>query len=89
MRLSMIAACLLLVSVSPALACIEHSPEQTDWLQEKASSSWEAAWSRVEGTWRDGMPGAWLLGAGSASVALVGVSFRAYIRAAGREPMPD
>ena len=84
MRLSMIAACLLLVSASPALACIEHSPEQTGWLQEMRSSSWGAAWSRAERTWWDGMPGAWRLGIGSASVVLIGVSFRAYARAAGQ-----
>jgi hypothetical protein len=87
MRLSMIAACLLLISVSPALACIEHSPEQTGWLQEMPSSSWGGAWSRVERTWWDGMPGAWRLGIGSASVVLVGVSFRAYTRAAGQAAM--
>jgi hypothetical protein len=87
MRLSMIAACLLLVSASPVLACIEHGPEQTGWFQEMPSSSWETTWSRVERTWWYGMPGAWLFGAGSASVALVGVSFRAYTRAAGQAAM--
>jgi hypothetical protein len=86
MRLSMIAVCLLLVWASPVLACEEYSPEREGWFHERATSSWEAAWSRLGGTSRDDRPGPWLLGAGSAAVALVGVSFRAYSRAAGQVP---
>jgi hypothetical protein len=89
MRLSTIAVCLLLAWASPALACEEYSPEREGWFHERATSSWEAAWSRLGETSRDGMHGPWLLGAGSAAVALVGVSFRAYTRSAGREPMLD
>ena len=86
MRLSTIAVCLLLVSPPSVLACFEHTPEQTGWFQEVPSSSREGAWTGVEAMWWDGMPGVWLAGAGSASVALVLVSFRAFSRAAGREP---
>jgi len=87
MRFATIAVCLLLVSASPVMACFEHSPEQTGWFHETPSWSWEAAWSHVEGTEWDGQLGPWLLGTGSAAVALVGVSFRAFTRAASRMPM--
>ncbi len=87
MRLSMIVVCLLLLSPTSVLACWKDAPEQTKWFQEMPSSSWEADGSRAEGTSGDGMLGPWLLGAGSASVALVGVSFRAFTRAAGRMPI--
>ena len=83
MRLSTIAVCLLLVSPPSVLACFEHTPEQTGWFQEVPSSSGEAAWMGVQAMWWDRTPGLWMFGAGSASVALVLVSFRAFTRAAG------
>ena len=87
MRLSTIAVCLLLVSPPSVLACFEHTPEQTGWFQEVPSSSGEAAWMGVQEMWWDRTPGLWMFGTGSASVALVLVSFRAFTRAAGRGPM--
>jgi hypothetical protein len=88
MRLSTIAVCLLLVTPAPVLACFEHDPAQTKWIHEMRSSSRETAWAGVEEMRGDGTPDPWMLGAGSAAVALVVVSFRAFSRAAGRGPMP-
>ena len=87
MRLSTIAVCLLLVSPPSVLACFEHTPEQTGWFHEVPSSSGEAAWMGVQKMWWEGTPGLWMFGTGSASVALVLVSFRAFTRAAARGPM--
>ncbi len=81
MRLSTIAVCLLVLSPCPALGCDEHASQQTGWLHEVPSSY---ASFVGEGAEASGMLGLWLLGVGSASVALVIVSFRAFSRAAGR-----
>jgi hypothetical protein len=80
MRLSTIAVCLLVLSPCPVLGCDEHSPQQTGWFHEMPSSYASFA---GEGAEAPGMHGLWLLGAGSASVALVLVSFRGFSRAAG------
>jgi hypothetical protein len=88
MRLSTIAVCLLLVSPAPVLACFKYDPEQTRWIHKMPSSSRETAWAGVEEMRGNGTPDLWMLGAGSAAVALVVVSFRAFSRAAGRGPMP-
>jgi hypothetical protein len=81
MRLSMIAVCLLVLSPCPAFGCIEHEAQQTGWFHEMPSSYARFA---GEGAEAPGMLGLWLLGAGSASVVLVIVSFRAFSRAAGQ-----
>jgi hypothetical protein len=80
MRLSMIAVCLLVLSPRPVLGCIEHEAQQTGWFHEMPSS-----YARFTGGGAEapGMLSLWLFGAGSASVALVVVSFRAFSRAAG------
>ena len=86
MRLSTIVACLLLISPPSALACIEHAAEQTGWLHETPSAYRHFA---GEGAEASSMLGLSLLGAGSASLALVFVAFRALSRAQGRsEPRP-
>ena len=87
MRLSTIAVCLLLVSPSPVLACFEHVAEQPRWIQEVPSSPWETARAGVDAMRWDGVSGMGLIGAGSASIALVLGSFRAFTRAADRGPM--
>jgi hypothetical protein len=84
MRLSMITVCLLVLSACPAFGCIEHEAQQTGWFHEMPSSYASFA---GEGAEAPGMLGLWLLGAGSASVVLVIVSFRAFSRAAGRVPV--
>ena len=85
MRLSTIAVCLLLLTPCSVSACLDdHSPQQTGWFHEMPSSYRSSAGEGAEETT---MPGLWMLGAGSASVALVVVSFRAFSRAAGRGPM--
>jgi hypothetical protein len=84
MRLATIAVCLLVVSPCPVFGCDEHAPQQTGWFHEMPSSYPSFA---GEGAQEPGMLGLWLLGAGSASVALVVVSFRAFSRAAGRVPI--
>jgi hypothetical protein len=86
MRLSTIAVCLLVLVLSPdpVFGCDEHAPQQTGWFHEMPSSYPSLAGGDAE---VPGMPGFWLLGAGSASVALVVVSFRAFSRAAGRVPI--
>jgi hypothetical protein len=81
MRLSTIAVCLLVLSPCPVLGCDDYAPLQTAWFREMPSSHARFIW---EGEEESGMPGLWLLGAGSASVGLVIVSFRAFSRAAGR-----
>jgi hypothetical protein len=81
MRLSTIAVCLLVLSPCPAFGCIEHEAQQTGWFHEMPSSYASSAGKGAEAS---GMLGLWLLGAGSASVALVVVSFRAFSLAAGR-----
>jgi hypothetical protein len=81
MRLSTIAVCLLVLSPRPVLGCIEHEAQQTGWFHEMPSSYASFA---GEGGEAPGMPDLWLFGAGSASVALIAVSFRAFSRAAGR-----
>jgi len=86
MRLSTIVACLLLISPPSALACIEHAAEQTGWLHETPSAYRHFA---GEGAEASSMLGLSLLGAGSASLALVFVAFRALSRAQGRSrPRP-
>jgi hypothetical protein len=80
MRIAMIAVCLLALSSCPAFGCIEHEAQQTGWFHEMPSNASFAG----EGAEEPGKSGVWLLGAGSASVALVVVSFRAFSRAAGR-----
>jgi hypothetical protein len=86
MRFSMIAVCplVLVLSPRPVLGCDEHAPQQTGWFHEMPSSYPGFA---GDGGGESRMPGVWLLGAGSASVALVLVSFRAFSRAAGRAPI--
>jgi hypothetical protein len=81
MRLSTIAVCLLVLSPRPVLGCIEHDTQQTGWLHEIPTSSASFAGDGAEAP---GMLGLWRLGVGSASVALVVVSFRAFSRATGR-----
>jgi hypothetical protein len=83
MRLSTIAVCLLVLCPWPAFGCIEHEAQQTGWFHEMPSSYARFAGDGAEAS---GMLGLWLLGAGSASVALIAVSFRAFSRAAGRAP---
>ena len=85
MRLSTIAVCVLLVFPPAVPACFEHDPEQTKWLQDVSSSSQETAWAGVSATGWEWASGFGLIGAGSASVALVLVSFRAFSRAARSE----
>jgi hypothetical protein len=85
MRLSTIAVCVLLVFPPAVPACIEHDPEQTKWVQEMSSSSRETAWAGVGAVEWDGASGMLLFGAGSASVALVLLSCRAFCRAARSE----
>ena len=78
MRLSTIVACLLLVSSPPALGCIEHSAEQTGWLQEMPSKYQDfAAVGAAESTTITLS----LAGAGSAALALVLIAFRFLSRA--------
>lgn len=85
MRLSTIVACLLLLSPSRALACIEHAAEQTGWLHEAPSASRYFAGAGAE---ESSMVGLSLLGL--ASMALVFVAFRALFRADGRSRIrPD
>ena len=84
MRPSTIVACLLLISPPSALACIEHADEQTGWLHETPSAYRHFATAGAEAS---SMLGLSLLGAGSASLALVFVAFRALSRAQGR-PRP-
>jgi hypothetical protein len=81
MRLATIAVCLLVLSPRPVLGCIDHEAQRTGWFHEMRSS---AASFAGDGAGEPGMSGFWLLGAGSASVALVVVSFRAFSRAADR-----
>ena len=78
MRLSTIVACLLLVSSSPALGCIEHSAEQTGWLQEMPSKYRDFAAVGAEESSTITLS---LAGAGSAALALVLVAFRFLSRA--------
>jgi hypothetical protein len=86
MRFSTIAVCLLVLVLSPrpALGCDEHAPQQTGWFHEMPSSYPSFA---GDGAGEPRMPSVWLLGAGSASVALVIASFRSFSRAAGRAPI--
>jgi hypothetical protein len=81
MRLATLAVCLLVFSPGPVLGCIEHEAQQTGWFDEMPSSYARFAGGGAEAP---GMSNLWLLGAGSASVLLVIVSFRAFSRAAGR-----
>jgi hypothetical protein len=82
MRLATLAVCLLVFSPCPVLGCIEHEAQQTGWFHEMPSSYY--ARFTGGGAEAPGMSSLWLFGAGSASVALVVVSFRAFSRAAGR-----
>lgn len=82
MRPSTIAVCLLVLSPCPSFGCIEHESQQTGWFHEMPSSSYASLAGAGEEA--SVMTGPWLLAAGSASVALVLVSFRAFRRAASR-----
>jgi hypothetical protein len=85
MRRASIAVCLLLAFPSSVLGCIdEHNPQQTGWSLEMPSTSWSFS---SEGAAETRMLEFSMIGAGVASLALVGVSFRALSRSAARGPM--
>jgi hypothetical protein len=85
MRRASIAVCLLLAFPSSVLGCLdEHNPQQTGWFREMPSSSWSFS---SESAAETRMLEVSLIGAGAASLALVGLSFRALSRSAGRGRM--
>jgi hypothetical protein len=87
MRRASIAVCLLLAFPSSVLGCIdEHNPQQTGWSLEMPSTFWSFSPETAAET---GMLEVSMIGAGVASLALVGVSFRALSCSASRGRMPS
>jgi hypothetical protein len=85
MRRYTIAGFLLLLMPSTAVACYDE--HQAGWFNEMPARSWERPEASREGSQGEEMSGLWVMAAGTASLALIAVSFRAYSRARGKELM--
>jgi hypothetical protein len=83
MRRSTIAVLLLLLTPTSAAACYDE--HKAEWFNEMPARSWERAGGSGEGSAWEEMSGLWGIAAGTASLALMAVSFRAYTRSRGRE----
>jgi hypothetical protein len=86
MRRSTIAVFLLLVPPSSALGCYDE--HKVGWFNEMPIRSWELPEASPEGGRWEEMSGLWAIAAGTASLALMAVSFRAYSRARDKDVMP-
>ncbi len=77
-----IAAVVLSLMPSSAWACYEH---EAGWFDEMPTRSWQVPRNSAEGfRWEEAL-GAWIVAAGSASLALAAVTIRAVCRTTGRD----
>jgi hypothetical protein len=76
MRRSMIAVCLVLVSPSPVLACIEDHNPGAGWFDQQPSG-WSSYGTGARALPRDGVMDVALLAGGLGVVILAGLSYRA------------
>ncbi len=85
MRRSTIAVFSLLLMPSTALACYDE--HKAGWFNEMPARSWERPGASREGSEWEEMSGLWGIAVGTAALALIGVSFRAFSRARDKERM--
>ncbi len=85
MRRSTIAVFLLVVPPSSALAC--DGEHKAGWFDVMPARSWELLEAGGEGNPREEMSSLWAIAAGTASLGLIAVSFRAYSRARDKDLM--
>jgi hypothetical protein len=86
MRRSPIVVLLLLLPPTSALACYDE--HKAGWFMEMPARSWERLEAGSEGGQWEEMSSLWAVAAGTASLALIAVSFRAYSRARDKDLIP-